>query len=197
MYKAVIFDFFGVFFPDVSHLWFEKHIPDHAAKLAAFDGLCTESDYGRLSRADFYQEVATLTGFPVDEVSRGIDSEIRANTELLDYVQRMKDRGFTITCLSNASHEWTLQVINDYGFGHLFDEVFLSSDIGIVKPDPGIYEFALRKLGISPSEAIFVDDRKVNTDAAEALGIKSIVFVDTTDFVHKFEEIDSIRVRMQ
>lgn len=197
MYRVIIFDFFGVFCPDVSHVWFEKHVPDHVEKLAKFDEICTESDYGRLSRDGFYREVGALTGIPTEEVGEGIDSEIRTNTDLLEYVQRLRDKGFKIACLSNGTHEWTLQVIDDYRFGHLFDRVFLSSDIGIVKPDAGIFEFVLNKLDVTPDEVIFVDDRQANISAAEALGIRSIIFTTTAEFIREFETINLIRARTQ
>ncbi len=45
-----------------------------------------------------------------------------------------------------------------------------------MKPDPAIYELALRKLGVRPDEAIFVDDTSTNVEAAQRLGLRGIVF---------------------
>jgi epoxide hydrolase-like predicted phosphatase len=188
MYKIIIFDFFGVFCAPIATNWFKKAVPDYQAKLADFQALCTQSDLGRLSRSDFNEEASKLTGIPVIEIAHGIEAEMVIDARLVNYTEKLKKSGFRVACLSNGSHEWTLQVINEHGLKYLFEDVILSSDLGIVKPDSEIYLRALRKLGVRPREAIFVDDRRANVDAAEALGIRSLVFTDTATFMKDFEK---------
>jgi epoxide hydrolase-like predicted phosphatase len=189
MYKAVIFDFFGVFCPDITLEWFKKTVQEYESKLADFQEICTRSDYGKLSRADFNKEVAALANVPISDLVDGVEAEIAINTQLVEYAKRLKSSGYTIACLSNGTHEWTLRVINDHGLGRLFDLVVLSGDLGIVKPNPEIYKYTLKKLGIKPSEAVFVDDREVNTLAAEVYGIPSLVFTSTEAFIVDFEAL--------
>jgi epoxide hydrolase-like predicted phosphatase len=189
MYKAVIFDFFGVFCPDITMNWFKKTLPDYQAKLSEFQSICTRSDYGTLSKADFYEEVSDLVGVTVDEMEKGVEAETIINTSLVNYVVELREKGYRTACLSNGTHEWTLAVINIHGLAHLFDEVVLSGDLGIVKPNPEIYNHALEILHVAASEAIFVDDRKVNVDAAENCGIRSLVFNDTETFMSEFEQM--------
>lgn len=188
MYKAIIFDFFGVFCPDLSMNWFCKTAKGYKAKLPEFHAICTQSDYGRLSRADFCKQVSALAGISVDEMVQEIEAETKINDSLVNYVKELR-QNYQIACLSNGSHEWTIAIINDHGLAHLFDEVVLSADIGIVKPNPEVYAYTLEKLGIKTSEAIFVDDRKVNVDAAEACGIRSLLFSNTETFIKEFEQI--------
>jgi len=190
MYKAVIFDFFGVFCAPIATNWFKKTVPDYKGKLAAFQALCTQSDLGKLSRAGFNAKVSELTGVPIDEIVRGIESETVIDSALVAYTQELKTKGYRIACLSNGSREWTLQVINDQELGGLYEEVILSGDLGIVKPDPRIYIQTLDKLGLTASQAVFVDDRKANTDAAEACGIRSLVFSDTPTFKKEFRVLE-------
>jgi epoxide hydrolase-like predicted phosphatase len=191
MYNAIIFDFFGVFCAPIATNWFKKTVPDYAAKLPAFQALCTESDLGKLSRAGFNEAVSKLSGVAVGEVEQGIEAETVIDTVLVAYVQGLKAKGYRIACLSNGSHEFTLKVITDYGLGELFEQVVLSSDLGMVKPDPRIYIYTLEMLQLPASQAIFVDDRKANVDAAEACGIRSLVFSDTQKFIHEFEELEA------
>lgn len=192
MYKVVIFDFFGVFCAPIATNWFKKAVPDYQTKLPLFQALCTRSDLGKLSRKDFNEEASKLTGISVPEIAQGIEAEMIIDDALVGYVEKLKEQGFRVACLSNGSHEWTLQVINEHGLSHLFEEIILSSDLGIVKPDAEIYMQALRKLDIQPDQAIFVDDRQVNVDAAEALGIKSIFFTDTPTFINDFEKLTKV-----
>jgi len=55
-----------------------------------------------------------------------------------------------------------------------FDFATFSGDIRLIKPDPAIYEHTLQGLGVNASEALFLDDREINIQAARALGINSI-----------------------
>jgi putative hydrolase of the HAD superfamily len=57
-----------------------------------------------------------------------------------------------------------------------FDSRTYSCDLHITKPAPEIYQHCLTKLGIAPSETLFLDDRPENIRAAEALGMHGIVF---------------------
>jgi FMN phosphatase YigB (HAD superfamily) len=190
MYKAILFDFFGVFCAPIATNWFKKAVPDYnEEQLKTWQALCTQSDLGKLSRANFNVEASRLTGVPVPEIIRGIEAEAFINIPLVIYTRELKSREYRIACLSNGSHEWTLQVINDHDLGELFNEIVLSGDLGIVKPDPEIYEYTLKKLGISAAEAIFVDDRKVNVEAGKACGIRSLVFTDTPTFIADLETV--------
>ena len=51
-----------------------------------------------------------------------------------------------------------------------FDRLFISSHLGIVKPDDKIYEIVERDTGLNPSELFFIDDRKINCDSAQCRG---------------------------
>ncbi len=187
MNKVVIFDFFGVFCPDITLEWFKKSVPDYDDKLAAFHAICKMSDYGTLSRNAFNTQVSELTNIPVEQLISGVEAETVINESLVEYTKNLRNKGYRTACLSNGTHEWTLRVIEDHGLRDLFDEIVLSGDVGIVKPDLRIYETVLAKMNISSPEAVFIDDRQVNVDAAEALGIHSFLFADTAAFIKEFE----------
>ena len=57
-----------------------------------------------------------------------------------------------------------------------FDDFVLSYEVGVMKPDAGIYAEALRRAGVPPSECFFVDDKQVNVDAARKAGIDAVRF---------------------
>lgn len=194
MYKAVIFDFFGVFCPDITLEWFKKTMSNYKEKLPEFQAICTKSDYGKLNKDNFYREISLLTNVPVNEIIDGVEAEVAINTSLVEFVEALKSKGYKIACLSNGTHEWTLDVINNYGLAKLFDETVLSGDLGIIKPYPEIYIYTLKKLGIKASQAIFVDDRSMNTNAAEKCSIRSILFKDTDTFKKEFEALISLAI---
>ena len=67
-----------------------------------------------------------------------------------------------------------------FGFDHLVDEIIISAEEGIAKPDERIYQIALDKMGVEPEEAVFLDDLSANVEAARQLGMKAVQFLDTS-----------------
>lgn len=189
LYKAIVFDFFGVFCASMATNWFEKAASDYEAQKTVFQALCTESDLGKLTRLEFTQKAAQLAGVSVAEAEKGIEAEVVINVELVAYTRKLKAAGYRTACLSNGGHEWTLKVITDHNLGDLFEAVILSADLGIVKPDPNMYLCTLEKLELPDSEVIFVDDREANVTAAEACGMRGLVFANTASFIEDMQEL--------
>lgn len=169
--------------------WFKTTSAASPEGLKKFQALCTQSDLGKLSKADFNAQASKLSGIPVGEVEAGIEDQLQVNEGLVEYAKNLINRGFMLACLSNGSHEWTTYAIEKYNLQTLFEEIVISSDLGIVKPDPQIYLHTLKLLSVEPSECIFVDDRSDNTDAAEKLGIRSLIFTETEALKYELEAL--------
>ena len=108
--------------------------------------------------------------------------------EVVEMATAVKDRGFQTAIVTNNAKEfrenWTKSVPIDAICHAIVD----SSEIGIRKPDPRIYEHALATLGgIDPARAIFVDDLEANVFAAESLGFRGVLMKD--DYHPALEEI--------
>ena len=72
--------------------------------------------------------------------------------------------------ISRFEHMAGISFFSD--FYQCFEKVYYSFEMGMRKPDPNIFNFILKKHDLSPKRTLFVDDKKENTDAAEALGIQ-------------------------
>jgi HAD superfamily hydrolase (TIGR01509 family) len=57
----------------------------------------------------------------------------------------------------------------------IFDSVILSNEVGLLKPDPGIYKLSLQQLKTAPQNALFIDDVAQNVAGAESIGIKGLL----------------------
>ena len=66
-----------------------------------------------------------------------------------------------------------------------FNKIFLSQELHLQKPDPEIFKTAIRELGASPAETIFLDDSPVNTAAAAACGLQTLTVTADVDWVEK------------
>jgi HAD superfamily hydrolase (TIGR01509 family) len=59
-----------------------------------------------------------------------------------------------------------------------FDVQVWSYQLRMAKPDLAIYEYVLQQLGTRPDETLFLDDKQVNIDAANAVGMRAVLFTD-------------------
>jgi epoxide hydrolase-like predicted phosphatase len=76
----------------------------------------------------------------------------------------------------------------------IFDVTVFSCIEGIRKPEKGIYEITLIRLGVKPKEAIFIDDKRDNVNGAEKIGINTILF-ESPEQLKKELSSFSVKVR--
>jgi putative hydrolase of the HAD superfamily len=69
-----------------------------------------------------------------------------------------------------------------------FDARGFSCEAGLCKPEPEIYRNCLSKLGVQPTEVLFIDDREPNIHAAETLGWHAVLFTDPAGFARELEQ---------
>lgn len=98
----------------------------------------------------------------------GADAELMAGA-----VARARRRGVRTAILSNDPGGPGAQALRDLA-GPFVDEVVLSGDVGMAKPDRRIYMLAADRLGLSPGECVFVDDLVENVRAAAAAGMVGV-----------------------
>ncbi|MBC8058675.1 MAG: HAD-IA family hydrolase [Rhizobiales bacterium] len=88
--------------------------------------------------------------------------------------------GTRVALLSNAGFDFG-DAFRRAPFARYFEQVFVSAELGMIKPDPEIYRHVARELGIDPTEMVFIDNKKVNVDGAESIGITGHVFTGVGD----------------
>jgi len=76
--------------------------------------------------------------------------------------------------LSNTNYLHYEHIKNKYNFASLVDGAVLSYELGLRKPEPAIYEAALKLAGVAADQAVFIDDMKPNVEAAAKMGITVI-----------------------
>ncbi len=104
----------------------------------------------------------------------------RTNDEMLDLVEEQRAAGVRLALLSNAPHVQA-DAFDQVAWTAGFERIFVSARLGLVKPDPAIFEHVLHELDASPDEVTFVDDRPANVEAAAALGLRALLFTGVAD----------------
>ena len=194
--EAVVFDFGGVYTPSpftaVAQVGAALGIDADTAVRLAFGPYDEDTDHPwhRAERGELALEVcrdevlaASVThGVRLDlwEVFAEMGKSMSGvRDEVVEVTRRVRSAGLRTGLLTNNVAEardfWRpLLPLDD-----LFDDVIDSSEVGMRKPDPRIYELALTNLGVSdPAAAVFLDDWPGNVTAAQAVGMAGIVVGD-------------------
>ena len=93
-----------------------------------------------------------------------------------EVVEDLKAQGYRLYGLTNWAADTFALVRHTYPVFDLLDGIVVSGEEKVAKPDPRIFRILLERYHITPSDAVFIDDNKPNTDAARALGLQTILF---------------------
>jgi len=191
--KAVIFDYGEV----LCH----RPTAEEIARLAGFFNLQVdqlpalwERNRGAYDRGDLAPEVywsvlakdagVELGPEQLVEIHK-LDMEMwsNINSSMVDWATQLRSSGMKVGLLSNMHPEMAAHCRKHFSWLKEFDFVTFSGEVRLIKPDPAIYEHTLRGLGVTASETLFLDDREVNIQAAQALGINAL----------RFESVEQLR----
>lgn len=141
-------------------------------------------DSGKLTGLQYWQKICAETGLKLtdEQINDLNDSDAwmwtTENLPILAWQQELKKKGFLTAILSNMGDHVHQRISNEFHWFSRFDLLVWSYQLGAAKPDPAIYLHTLEKLNVMPQEALFLDDKLPNIEAANALGIKGILFTD-------------------
>jgi putative hydrolase of the HAD superfamily len=115
---------------------------------------------------------------PLHQSWRLAQGVIEPNIRLLQALRPV----YKLAVLSNADISLRRRLEQEIGIHHYFDDIVCSAEVGMAKPDPGIFVLAAQRLGLLPAECAFVDDYDVNVRAATEVGMRAVLFrVDRGD----------------
>ena len=93
-------------------------------------------------------------------------------------LKKLKNQNYECYVLSNWSAETFVGMIDYYPFLKLFDDLLISGEDKLIKPDAAIYELAINRFNLKPNETVFIDDKLENIKAANNLYLKTIHLLD-------------------
>ncbi len=106
---------------------------------------------------------------------------------LLDYMRSLRGQ-FKVGLISNAFSDLRAWIV-DKKFADVFDAMIISAEVGVGKPDARIFQIALEKLGVAPSEFVFLDDFPENVAAARAVGMQAIHFTQPEQALKELKQL--------
>lgn len=182
--RAVIFDVGNVLYDWNIRQFFEKLVPAHELELFLRDVVTldwhNQHDAGRPFAETSAELIAAWPRF-ADAIAafgpRFSDTVTGLLPGMETILRDLHRRGVPLYAITNFSHEfWPPFRAREVAIFDLFDDIVVSGEERLVKPDPAIYALALDRFGLAAEEALFVDDRADNVAAAEAMGIAGHLF---------------------
>ena len=184
MIKAIIFDCFGVLVGEGWKPFRDEYFGTMGEKHDWAEEQMQRVSRGQISHEEFAKLMHEETGVqPEDFIEVLHDNP--SNVALLEYIEDLTPK-YKIGFLSNVGKNRLAELFTEHQLG-LFDEMTLSYEIGISKPNPEAYKYTAQKLGVMPAECIFVDDTVSYCKGAEATGMKTIVYTDFRSFKQQLE----------
>ncbi len=132
-------------------------------------------DSGEITIAEFRSLLSQLSGDAVDKINADFDTANKIDNEVVKIIASLKNK-YRLALLSNSPSAYLRKILDDNDLAKYFDEVVVSSEVGLVKPDRRIFDLVISRLGVNLAEALFIDDNIYHVESAERTGIKSILF---------------------
>ncbi len=199
--KALIFDFGGVL---TNPVWesFELFCkqdgldPDSIKELFRNDRAALadlrELEKGTVEESEFERRLAERLGL---DSSEGLIERLFAGMtpleEMIEVVRVARGAGLKTGLLSNS---WSVSHYDRDLLEELFDVAIISGEVGLHKPQVEIYRLTVEKLGVEPSECVFIDDLRENCEAAEAIGMTAIRHRHPVETIPKLESLTALQL---
>ena len=187
--SAVAFDLGGVLIDwNPRHLYRKLFGPDEAAMERFLAEVCTQEwDAGLDAGRPFAEGVAELVAAHPDQAElisafqlRWLEMLGEAFEGTVAILRELRRAGFRTYALSNWSAETFPVARSRYSFLDEMDGILISGEVKLAKPDPAIFRHFLARFSLTAETTVFIDDRESNVTAAAALGMRAILFTDST-----------------
>jgi epoxide hydrolase-like predicted phosphatase len=164
---------------------------DDLMKLVFDTDSSIQATLGKLTTRQHWEIVSKLLNFSAEELSP-LEAHFwggdKVDLELVEYIRSLRPR-YKTGLLSNAWDDLRHYLENVWKIADAFDEIVISAEVGVAKPDPRIYQIVLERLGVSAQEAIFVDDYPDNVEGAIRQGMHAVHFRNLTQAVGEIEAL--------
>jgi putative hydrolase of the HAD superfamily len=147
-------------------------------------------DEGKLNGVMYWEKFARDAHLPLSasDLAELVRQDARMwttqNPAMLAWQRQLKAHNVRTAILSNMGDSVLENIKREFRWIEDFDVLVWSFQLHMAKPDPAIYRHVLSELGARPEETLFLDDKRINVEAAQALGMKALVFTTVERLRH-------------
>jgi epoxide hydrolase-like predicted phosphatase len=135
-------------------------------------------DIGKVTEEEFAtyaMGVLDISAEKYAEYRQVREDSLYLDEKMMERIAELR-KTYKVAILSNFTPDLRHKIEHVWQNADQFDEIVISCEVGLLKPDPAIYELILKRLEIQADETVFVDDRVVNIEAAEKAGLHTVLF---------------------
>lgn len=177
--KLIIFDCFGVIFNEVAPVFLRRHLPAEKADEIK-DKLFIPADLGLVTHEELLQNMAYEIGIPLEEVKTEWEALFIIKKDTVSAIKELHKKN-DIALLSNAPLGVVEALIEKHSLSSLFDNILISCNIGLAKPDPEIYLHCVSLFDKEYDEIYMIDDSAKNLEVLPSIGIRPVLFRTVDD----------------
>ena len=149
-----------------------------------------EYECGRLTQDTCYEQIAQEFSIEASQVAEAFSQareSLQPEDTVVKFLQHLgKSASVNVYAMSNVAREDFAALSRKMDWS-LFDRVFTSGAVGMRKPDHNFFCYVLEEIKLAPEQVVFVDDKRENVLAADRLGIRSILFDNST--IHNLQTL--------
>jgi len=157
-----------------------------------FDGDSGDrAQLGEISADEHWDNIRRILGLDaagISEFRRQFWEGDQLDVELVDTIRSLRGR-YKTGLLSNAFSDLRQVVTSILQISDAFDQMVISAEIHLMKPDARIYQHALQRLGVAAQEAVFIDDMLRNVEGACSQGMNAIHFRQRSQALAELERL--------
>jgi putative hydrolase of the HAD superfamily len=134
--------------------------------------------FGEITIEEHWENVRKELGIREEELAQIVEEFFggdKLDFGLVDYIRSLK-ANYCTAVLSNYMPNLRNRIVEEWQIDDAFHHLFISSEIGLMKPNPEIYELVLEQIGFEACETVFIDDFSGNIAGAKEIGMHGILF---------------------
>ena len=195
--KNIVFDIGNVLvrwdpLPAVIHHFPEEKFPEILTTTIFKSKIWYDLNLGKLTEINaikLYSKELKIAENKLQELIASIKESlipIDGSFELLNELYMLK---FPLYCITDNVKEIMIFLKNRYDFLTKFSDIVVSAELGVLKPNPLMYQKLINSHGFIPSETVFIDDLLPNIQGAIDLGWHGILFTNSKDCRLKLQNL--------
>jgi 2-haloacid dehalogenase len=184
--RHIVFDIGRVLIHYDPNLPFSRLIPDAEERKWFFDNVCTHDWNIEQDRGRTWEEAEALAIAQHPNHAENIRNFRRHWHEMVPHAYDdsvaimigLIGSGHDVTMLTNFATDTLAEARQRFDFLNRPRGVTISGEIGMIKPDRGIYDHHVKTFGLDPAASLFIDDSQKNVDGARAAGWQAVLFLN-------------------
>jgi HAD superfamily hydrolase (TIGR01509 family) len=177
MIKVIAFDYTGVVAPGPFSSWLKKNFPRNDIKHKLFEKHSKRWDIGEVDLDEYYKLISEMSGISPELIWDTFYHNSIYNEEVVGIINKLK-KNYKVILFSNHHNDLLRKILEKHVITHLFDEIIVSSEHKMAKPNKDFFHLMLSIAGANKDEVVFIDDNKLNVDQSNKLGIKALLFIN-------------------